>query len=720
LTKVVKTGTGTWNLGSSVSDYSGGTELRQGTIVITGSSDSFGSGDFQMYDGTTLTASGTTVRTNKNNNNFQLGGNLTMSWLEFSNTTLTNNTTISVVGTNSTRGSSMTFAGSGIAETGGSRSLTLNAGQGAAETNTWSTFSGANSFSGGLTLGSGMSVRLTNNGTLGATNGAVNLANGSINLGGLTRTNGALTVSTGTISNGTIFASSVALTSAGSISAVLAGSGALTKSGSGTSVLSGANTYSGGTTISAGTLQGDTTSLRGAITNNANLLFDQSTDGEYSGVLSGSGALTVDGNSTAVVTVSGNNSFSGLTSFTNGTLRLGSATALGSGGSDWTTTGTRLGTGAILDLNGKNVDNEALGMNSSTAYVTNSSTTTAIWGGSISLTNGTNQFNVASGKDITLNGSIVYGTASRQIMKNGDGVLTVAGSANTNSGAININAGTFRMGHATALGANSTANDVTVASGATLDLNGYTATASIKPIKLSGTGVGANGALQNSASDTTATVNNAVVLNANSSAGGAGNITMAGSVSGASTLTKVGTGTLALGSGASASVSTIAIQQGTLLLGAANQIGNDTGITMSGGTLGMGGFNDTAGKLSVSADSIFDFGNTGAGTSTFTFNDFDTATYGGVAGLTLQNVNIGSQIVFNTNYSGNSTFNTFTTKISFSDTQLMNQISFSGGTTTLTVAAIPEPKVYVAAGALALLIGYAEVRRRRKSFSSKA
>jgi autotransporter-associated beta strand protein len=53
----------------------------------------------------------------------------------------------------------------------------------------------------------------------------------------------------------------------------------------------GANTYTGGTTISAGTLRGNTTSLRGSITNNAALVFDQTVNGAFEGQILGTGSL---------------------------------------------------------------------------------------------------------------------------------------------------------------------------------------------------------------------------------------------------------------------------------------------------------------------------------------------------------------------------------------------------------------------------------------------
>ena len=137
---------------------------------------------------------------------------------------------------------------------------------------------------------------------------------------------------------------------------------------------------------------------------------------------------------------------------------------------------------------------------------------------------------------------------------------------------------------------------------------------------------------------------------------------------------------------------------------------------MAGGTVALEGHDQTVGQLALTADSIFDFGTAGGGTSTFTFSGFNTAAYGGVAGLTFSNVGIGSKVVFNADYTGNTTFNAFSSKVSFSDSTLRSQISFDGGQTTLTVAAIPDARVATAAAVLSILIGWTEYRRRRRSW----
>lgn len=82
---------------------------------------------------------------------------------------------------------------------------------------------------------------------------------------------------------------------AAEISGVISNSGLFTKTGNGSLTLSGANTNSGGILVSAGTLIGNTGSLKGAITNNANLEFNQGADGAYAGTLTGSGTFTKSG-----------------------------------------------------------------------------------------------------------------------------------------------------------------------------------------------------------------------------------------------------------------------------------------------------------------------------------------------------------------------------------------------------------------------------------------
>ena len=99
----------------------------------------------------------------------------------------------------------------------------------------------------------------------------------------------------------------------------ISGSGSLNKTGSGRLILTGNNSYTGGTTVSAGTLQGNTDSLQGNIQNNAQLNFNQATDGTYTGMLGGSGSLTKLGAGT--LTLTGSNSYSGGTLISTGILQ---------------------------------------------------------------------------------------------------------------------------------------------------------------------------------------------------------------------------------------------------------------------------------------------------------------------------------------------------------------------------------------------------------------
>lgn len=105
----------------------------------------------------------------------------------------------------------------------------------------------------------------------------------------------------------------------------ISGAGGFTKVGSGALTLDGTNSYSGGTTVSAGSLIGNSDSLQGAITNNATIQFAQAATGTYAGSMTGSGSVTKTG--AGALTLSGTNNHSGGTTVSAGRL-IGTASSL--------------------------------------------------------------------------------------------------------------------------------------------------------------------------------------------------------------------------------------------------------------------------------------------------------------------------------------------------------------------------------------------------------
>jgi len=110
-------------------------------------------------------------------------------------------------------------------------------------------------------------------------------------------------------------------------SGTLSGSGLFAKVGSGTFTLTGVNSNSGGTTVSAGRLVGTTSSLQGAITNNAAVTLAQASAGTYAGVMSGSGSVVKSG--AGVVQFTAANTYTGSTSVIDGGLNLNGSIAGG-------------------------------------------------------------------------------------------------------------------------------------------------------------------------------------------------------------------------------------------------------------------------------------------------------------------------------------------------------------------------------------------------------
>ena len=115
----------------------------------------------------------------------------------------------------------------------------------------------------------------------------------------------------------------------------ISGSGALTKRQSGTLVLSGNNTYTGQTQIlGGGTLQIGAGGASGSLVSNVSggsLIFNRSDSSTYVGVFSGS-TLTKLGAGT--LTLAGNNTNSGTTTISAGTLQIGAGGPSGSLGSN--------------------------------------------------------------------------------------------------------------------------------------------------------------------------------------------------------------------------------------------------------------------------------------------------------------------------------------------------------------------------------------------------
>ena len=498
---------------------------------------------------------------------------------------------------------------------------------------------------------------------------------------------------------GTITGSGYALTLGGSGNGTLASivgtaAGTLTKNGAGTWTLSGINTYTGATTISLGTLK-----ISGAgagIPNGSSVLVDGTLDlngtSETVGALTGAGYVTSssagmitftagtttsttfpgtieDGAATlsftkagtGILTLSGNNSYSGLTTISAGTIKIG---APGDGTNSplgTVTSGTSITSGAALDLNGftmltaEDLTIRGTGI-ASAGSMMNSSATDVDYNGLLAL--GANASVIVNAGDINIKntgditgpgfGLTLGGTGTGTLLSNlntGAGTLTKSGTGtwtlsgeSTFTGATTISTGTVKLGAAsTAFGA--IAGITTVATEAVIDLNGYTL-GNAEPLTLNGNGIAASGSMINSSAtnviysgllrlgSATSIIVSAGDIDLTNTGiitgpgfgltiGGSGNGSLA-SVLNTTTgiLTKSGTGTWIL-SGANNHTGATVISAGILKAGASTSIfGTVAGTTTvsNGAVLDLNGFNvSTAETLIINGSGI---SNSGALTNT--------------------------------------------------------------------------------------------------------
>ncbi len=464
---LTKTGTGTLTL-SGTNTYSGGTTVTNG-VLTAGNAAALGTG--------AVTLNGGTLDINSYNvaNAIVLSGGTLAGY---------DNSTLSGI-----------FSGTGGLVKSGTGTLTL---------------SGSNAYTGGTAISNGKVV-------LGANTG---LGTNTVTLSG-----GTLDINSKSVANA-IALSGGMLTGDGTLSGVVSGTGSLTKTTSGTLTLSAINTYTGGTTVNAGTLNLNNGGSGGAIR----------------------GTVTVNGG--AVLRLAYGDAlgyFSDVTAVS--TINLVGGTLTSAAGANQTTTAKIYMTGGAI--NGTiNLDLYS-NTSSVTTYASASESTISVT--TMRLRQNDTVFTVADGaaaRDLVISSSIGNGAeGNHNIIKTGAGTMVLTGS-NTFTGSVTVNNGTLAAGNDAAFGTGSVALN-----GGTLDLGGH---AIANNIVLGGGALSFSGA----------TIS--------------GNISETG---GAKALT-VGANLTLSGSNSYSGGTTV--NAGTLTAGTVNAFGSGA-VTVSGGTLSLGG-----------------------------------------------------------------------------------------------------------------------------------
>jgi fibronectin-binding autotransporter adhesin len=533
--------------------------------------------------------------------------------------------------------------------------------------------------------------------------------------------------------------------------------GGLTKTGLGTLTLTASNGYTGGTTISGGTLQignGSTTgSINGNVVNNAMLIFNRSDALTYSGEISGSGGLRKTGSGT--LTLTGSNGYTGVTNIAVGFLALNNTNALaGTGTISFTGGGTlRYSASNTVDYSSKILNNGTIikidtnGQNVTFASGLGSSNTGGLGkrgDGTLTLS----ASNVYTGPTDVGRGVLSLGNAHALA---GTGTISFGGgtlqysASNTvdysakilNSGsAISIDTNSQSVTFATGLGSSNTGG-LTKSGNGTLTLtasNGYTGTTLVN-----------GGTLQIGSGSTTGSINGNVVNNAAIAFNRSSALTYSGTISGSGGLTKLGSGTLTL-SGSSSYTGATAVDGGRLLVN--GQLGNTAVAVNASGLLGGNGTilgNVTVGSSGTlspgNSPGVLTVGSLSLSDGSHTLMEINnTSLYDQIVGTGTLTYGGNLDLVISGSYANGTTFNLFrnfsTKTLDFADVGLdatgeyasltftgtdgvwtstwttnQQRLVFSTGTGDLVV--VPEPSTYAMAVAGLAFGGWRMMRRRR-------